>query len=377
MGNGGSSTLVLEMDRTHFFSGSQLSGTLHMNITLKDLPTISHISLFFAGCEKTQIERKKTKTSGTVRYYSSQPLVNMEEMIMEEGSVRAGQFSMPFSFKIPDGLPSSMEAKAFGDYAKVEYTLMARIRRPGFHRDNKKSLYVSVRSSPLVCSDDAPIWMNPVTMDVKKGLVFGQGTLICAAKIQRSIVQADDMLMVSFSCKNQSKRNVKSVSVKLLETIRWKASMYHQQTSRSCGIVTLDASQIPGTKKLEEGTLSKNDPEMRGLLEEVYRSLVDRPSTTNLRIEGDILDSFAGKYITVTHELVISFNTGGTVTKDPAVTFNITVGHRVLPNGGMQQMDQIQQFPDVPSFALPDDAGTNQANAGAGGYDPSLDYKKE
>jgi len=130
--------ITIYTEKTDYIAGDTVSGTVEI-ICDKDF-NFNAMYISFEGREHTTVTKQVGKQTYT---YTEEHFHTSERIdIMEPGSMQSGDIRVPFSFKIPDDVPSSYD----GNRGEIEYTLNAKIEI-SWARDPKDEVLLCVRGA--------------------------------------------------------------------------------------------------------------------------------------------------------------------------------------------------------------------------------------
>lgn len=135
----------IETLKNRYISGEQIDGFVHLNL-IRDYP-VNTLDLIITGEEKVQlvtVHRSSSKNGS--RKYASYHRANREilsykfPLYAPQGIFKQGQYSFPFSFKLPTNIPSSFShqwlVEGYNAYAMISYRMWA-----GMQRKKNKALF--------------------------------------------------------------------------------------------------------------------------------------------------------------------------------------------------------------------------------------------
>lgn len=139
MGSGNShGDLAIQLECGSYFSGQEITGMIH--ISIKSALDSSTLYLRFCGKEKTawtetrtetttDAEGKSTSTTVTDYYGGKSKICNFSKAIyVWHNMLLPGQYSLPFSFTIPDNIPSSFHYNRGSTQAHISYSVRGLIQ---------------------------------------------------------------------------------------------------------------------------------------------------------------------------------------------------------------------------------------------------------
>ena len=143
MGNQGSSDkynknggIGMQLENYHLMTGEEVQGTIYISLQQAIAP--STLYLIFLGKEETRwveshketyrIAGEKFTRSVTDEYKGHKKICNFKYPIHEfQNPIMPGDFSMPFTFKLPQNIPGSFEYSNGSTSAKIEYKFHAKL----------------------------------------------------------------------------------------------------------------------------------------------------------------------------------------------------------------------------------------------------------
>ena len=205
-----------------FFSGSQVSGTLHVEVDCQMSCNFIKVKLYGQARTRLYIERSK--------YTSDAELVN-SQVIVHEGMLQPGQYVFPFWFTLPEQIPSTFQPVISGK-GSVEYFVEGWIflQGPGVPLVNR--VHVPVTETVTVLH---PWLQTPVTERVQQRVrhwycLHSPGNVVLAVESPCTSYCAGEEVPLTVKVQNDTDCQV-TVKAVLLRTMTYSAQGKQQQST--------------------------------------------------------------------------------------------------------------------------------------------------
>lgn len=140
---------MIVLDSLVYKPGSTLTGRVHVKIVKQT--KFAGLYLKVLGTERVRIvERRRVHGSHgssrtvTTTHIGVNTLMKAEAILLEGGEFNRGEYTFPFMFQLPTGLPGSMEYKggflSDGTSASIMYQAKAVVRVPGFFKSSLRNI---------------------------------------------------------------------------------------------------------------------------------------------------------------------------------------------------------------------------------------------
>lgn len=257
LGSGGNSVSVA-LDNSVCRPGAILSGNAYIDIVT---PTnFTGIQLKIKGKEKVHWTEHRTEhrtihyrengesrtrqESYTVHvpHFGKRQIFKTIATILQGGTMLQGQFCVPFSFKLPDGIPGSFALSGRDYTCSVEYAAKVVVRVPGLLKSDLRS------EVPITVIQPPPPFAHQIsastTADVTVMCCFKRGTADLSFRTAKDSFYTGEMVSVTADINNNSKSDLKKVTIKLRRSLTITAG-----DGRSFHIEeTISEQQHPGVK---------------------------------------------------------------------------------------------------------------------------------
>lgn len=329
-----------EPQRAHR-AGELVSGRIYFSATNKtDLSSFQGINLVLEGHEQVVLARnQESKHEYSRRVHESDPHVERSAKVLvrteypiarfEDGNkLKAGQYEYPFRWRLPADLPSSMHCGKRGksdvyNFAEIRYTLSAKIVVPNLrifesingNKIDSITLNVAARGSDY---PGQPIPVQTEDYPINTCFFWRNGSIRMGWDAGSDVCFPGSTLSVKVFGENQSPVPVRSLVVKLVETVNVQTSHYEMKKS------------FPRTIALERMSVEnincwKSRDNRRHASSEAIRSHL-----FNLKIPSDVRDSYGGDLIQVRHTLVVTAETPGLCTvTSPESSYQIHIARQI------------------------------------------------
>ena len=141
---------MIVLDSLVYKPGSTVTGRVHVRIVKQT--KFSGVYLNVLGMERVQFIVQHG--SGSTTFLGTNTLIKADTTLVEGGEFKQGEFTFPFTFQLPTGLPGSMEFNcgrvSDGTSASISYHVKAVVRVPGFLKSDlrNKSSFAIVQAPP-------------------------------------------------------------------------------------------------------------------------------------------------------------------------------------------------------------------------------------
>lgn len=254
-GSGGNSVTVA-LENCICRDGSVLTGHAYVDIVT---PTeFSGVFLKIKGKEKTKViehqTRYRTRTetvNGTtqtrtesytveVPHYGKRQIFKTIALLLPGGQMMRGQFSIPFTFQLPVGIPGSFALVGSDFSCSVEYATKVVVRVPGMLKSDLR------HEVPLVVIQPPPPFTNQVTAhataDITVMCCFRRGHADLSFRAAKDAFHVGEFVLLSADVNNNSKSKLSRIAVKLRRTITVRANDGFTRSFED----TISESRYPG-----------------------------------------------------------------------------------------------------------------------------------
>merc|ERR1712000_525593 len=194
-------TIDLVLSKPYYLGGELVTGVVNLQIVAPI--QANKICVKFKGVERTKIEN-------TVVYTDAEG--NMQ--------TRQDAYKLPFQFQLPAQLPGVFydeRKESDGDKIKaaIMYKVKAFVDMPGKDVADKSFLIVN----SLLAKSPKPV----VETGSKKFMFGGSGKLYMTVELAKNVFMPGETLYCRCKIKNESKKNVKAIKIKLMREVTVKA----------------------------------------------------------------------------------------------------------------------------------------------------------
>ena len=275
-GTGGNSVLVYTA-KNQYHPGECIQGFASVNIVSST--NFEGLFVKFSGKERlrfddyetiyvphteTYTENGVTRTRTTTRAHTyrvdrfgKHTLFKVEFMLLAGGYLTPGQYTVPFNFLLPMGLPGSFYLEESGFECGVEYGVKAHVRVPGLLKSDLRSVYAfQVSQSPPNFSRSITASANS---DIDVFCCFNRGNAQLSFRCTRDTFFSGESVNLVASATNNSTADLKRLTVKLRRYLYLKADSGHSKKFE----VTISEMIYPGIPRnsaLHEIPMSLNIP---------------------------------------------------------------------------------------------------------------------
>ena len=244
-------------------TGTNFSG-LFVKLSGKERLRFDDYETHYVPHTETYTVDGKTQTRVTTRAvqrrvdrFGKHVLFSIEVMLLAGGQLVPGQYTVPFTFVLPLGIPGSFSLRGSDFECGIEYSVKALVRVPGIFKTNLRS----VRSFEVTQS--APMSMRSITAsansDIDVCCCFNKGFAHLSFRCTRDTFFTGESVSLVASAQNNSTAELKRLTVKLRRYIKLRADTGH---TKSCE-VTISEQIYPGVPphtSIEELPMSLHIP---------------------------------------------------------------------------------------------------------------------
>lgn len=258
-GTGGNSVLVYTT-KDQYKPGECIQGFVHVSISTsmdfsglfvklsgKERLRFDDYETIYVPHKETYTVNGKTETRITTRTtqrrvdrFGKHVLFNIEVMLLAGGQLVPGQYTVPFTFILPLGLPGSFSLRGPDFECGIEYCVKALVRVPGIFKANLRSAHSFQVTQP------SPTSMSSITASASSNIdvccCLNQGFAHLAFRCTRDTFFSGESVSLVASVLNNSSADLKRLTVKLRRFIKLRSDTGH---SKSCE-VTISEGIYPG-----------------------------------------------------------------------------------------------------------------------------------
>ncbi|CAI2371263.1 unnamed protein product [Moneuplotes crassus] len=262
--------IYLELHLPYAVSGERFTGNVHINLS-QPYP-VKALDIGIKGKEKIRWDRRRTTTDTfeTERVWKSdEPIFKIFEIYQFEDAVALpGQYTIPFSILIPNGLPSSVYYSGRSNSkAVIDYSIKAIMRQP----KGTMAKEMSFKSS-LTMLEEPPHISQSISDSVEAPIMSGcgcvnNGTVKFRVRFPKDSYAINEVCNLQCSVDNsQCNLPVQSIRVKIKQYVNLRGPLWHtldrsytklekdcdgveanQSTGEFGRNISIDLSSIPGT----------------------------------------------------------------------------------------------------------------------------------
>lgn len=255
IGSGGNSVTVA-LNNSVCRPGGIIDGTAYVNIVT---PTnFTGVYLKIKGKEKVMIIERQTRHR-TVTYtvngrtetrqesykvdvphYGKRQIFKTMSLLLPGGTMLQGQFSIPFSFKLPDMIPGSFALSGTDFSCSVEYASKIIVRVPGMLKSDLRD-----QTSMIVIQPPPPFpssIIGSASSNITLMCCVGRGTADISFRTDKDAFYTGESVFVSADVNNNSKTKLSRLTIKLRRSLRLTASDGYSRYFEE----TVSEQQYPG-----------------------------------------------------------------------------------------------------------------------------------
>lgn len=245
-GSGGNSVLVYT-DKDQYRPGEQINGHALVNIVTET--AFSGLFVKLTAKERVRFQEQeayqvpvtefhtvdgRTETRHTTRTehrtvtrYGKHVIFRTEIMLLSGGDLMRGQFTVPFSFLLPNGLPGSFALHGYDFDCGIDYKVKALVKVPGLLKANLRSVGVFEVQQPSPPFTQSIMGTN--SAKVTTCCCFSKGYAQLEFKCTRDSFCSGECVTLVASANNNSSSELKRVTVKLRRRIQLHTNFGHSK----------------------------------------------------------------------------------------------------------------------------------------------------
>ena len=245
--------LVQERPDQIHYGGGTITGNLLLDVA--EPKSYQHISVQFSGRSHVHWTESRTEGEGddartvTVHYTSNENYVNLVAPLWNsqqspDGKLPPGEYSWPFSFAIPPGVPSSFE----GTVGNIRYSIVGQIITRSVLKSNH-TVEVRIPVQQLVKISD-PRLLQPLRQEVQKRLCClccASAPIVLTATVPKSGFCIRESFQVHVSLENGSNRRV-TVNAAIVQQVTYTAQGGRRWSTKTLVAVQSDAIERQATR---------------------------------------------------------------------------------------------------------------------------------
>lgn len=345
MGNK-SCVLGVQTEKRVFFSGEVVNGRIYLSVNDPNGVSAQAVKLHCSGIERGVVhyteERDDDSNDGRrqiERYEENElPILNFDIPINTPvGSFfTKGQYEFPFTFVLPQNLPSSMYCKQWQSQCEVRYEMRAYLAK------NSSSTFANLFNGNMISSN--PLKLNICgngnhnlyqintnqlifpgeTYQVRNCCCCHRGQMSLRATLENGLFVPNQSQSLSFDLNNSSRAKVENVTVELIERVSWKPQFREEAHEFTLFKSVIDASAtrnwMSTAQRIEETAqdYTSLSPIARGMGHGTEQIV-------NLSTPHNARDSYSGRLIQVEHFVRVKVVTHGVCVSNPETTADVTV----------------------------------------------------
>jgi hypothetical protein len=342
--------VALKVEKLQYESEEVIKGRVYLSVDKKaQLDGVDGIHLRFEGWEQIAVHdsgnhhHNASQNSRERRVESStNTLIRVDYPIIKRDQLKVGQYEYAFQWRLPADLPSSMHCKkkdSSVSFAEIRYTLTAYLAGPSKTKNGlpKSDISLNIMAKPPRRTT-RQIIADVEEYPVNSCMFWSKGKVRLGWHAESDVVCPGGHLDVEVLGDNKSSREISYVSVKCIETVKWKSpeSSHSKAVTRTLCEKRLSVEDricwMPSLGLAARGEHSNYDP------------LHDEAMRTQITIPHDARDSYTGRLVTVRHMLVVCVETRGCATNSPESAFEVKI---------MRRLPRAETTPTVPPSTTP------------------------
>ena len=205
--------MALILDSTDHFPGSTVQGTVMVSVD--DPQDYRSIVVELWGRANVHWTERQ-RNGGCSRMVRSETFIYFQTTVWKvenspTGELPVGEHYFPFSFQLPQNIPSSFE----GAYGRVRYELEARVVHSDTVNSDTKSRHLVTASLRVRGGASASLYSYPKTAKKSKSLwsfCFKSGSVSATVRVPRTGFSPGESIPISLHLSNWSSRQIRMVS---------------------------------------------------------------------------------------------------------------------------------------------------------------------
>lgn len=351
MGNLNSSSinafLSVNDSSSRITAGSTLSGEIRCPDHSVSIDIFSGVKLYFIGKEDVEVHCENDSGKGGGLGWPKFKATTrdiVKTTIPLDTSKQSKQGVYPFTFHIPDHLPSSMyHEDGRGGYCSIRYKVKLHLMR-----GTDQEVPVQIMAKPP-STKPVPSLADPMPTRIAFMYCVPQGRITWAASADNTRVGIGDCLTVNLGMKNESSAKLERIEAKLEQVIEWQSSSHHS-TSTNKSLIRCSSFEITEYMASKKKRSQELSPRSMSVYEEVLDTIQQGRNQVTFHIPDHLPQSYTGKLIRVRYYISIKAKTPFCYTS-PKIHIPIQiVSPRSTPPLVTAQVVMPTAVPEVPIF---------------------------
>lgn len=374
----------------YFVAGETLRGSLYAKSDCNFEPSPINIDFYFSGEEMSRVRYTTTAfipdwTGGvqsiTMNNHRNTvcTFLRIAIPLAENVRVSAGEkYRFPFEVQLPQDLPSTTFCEesetiynGYPGHCEIVYRLKVDLKKSGRSLKRCAATVINIISAPLP-PQPVPSLAPPKQQKVNVLCCFNVGTITIGTRIENTRIGKGEFVSIDFACRNQSRRGIKRVDVKIVEKVTWTdGGVEKNHAKRTLASASFhpreewiklskdELKSLSSSAKQPNNTLQNNE---QSLIREIYKGIFQGHNRAVLGVPQTSLQSYSGVIVKVEHYLKAKIITGGSCTKNPSTKIPLYIGMRSSFGGqgenaeyaiplldAMPIGEELLNTPDVPT----------------------------
>ena len=287
--------------------------------------------------------------------HATHTLVHTECPVPIKEELTVGKsYKVPFQWKLPLHLPSSLRCTKSRSVAEIRYSMQASLDTTRHHQHHHHSMDHEVPHAQVSicvrgqssCRNPKPIHREYQHYPVVSCCCHNRGSIALGWYTKSDTVHPGDIVPIHVKGDNYSSKAVESIMVSLVETVFW--STHHgrrRSITRTIATRTINTKKMACWKPKRKRSSSFYQYKHRG---------DDSVVSLQLLVPSTVRDSYHGSLVQVRHELRLEAQTKGCLTMCPESTHPITIQRK--------SKDNRDDHDDVPSLVLAQDESSQPSS---------------
>lgn len=315
---------------TYYIAGTKVNGTVYITAPEGAQEADIKLKVYFTGKEDVCVQYHETQYYTDSQGHRQSRQVSRHAYAKRDicrmfidvtgspaskmNNFQKGNYAFPFSFQLPNSLPTSMHHTGDGGRCSIVYKVKAELEGKWRTKSNEVQLLI-VATPP----DSAPVpnLVNPTTERIKTCCCFDRGSITFGASLDDTRIGNGEEIKIDMGCKNESASEITSVKAEIFEYVSWNAGAHTNRTNRIIAVKEFQKTDLMAKKEKNEMQIirmnEKNGVRSRGgsdaLYREIYEMLNDGKNATILPVPWTIHHDYAGLCIHVTHMVTLTIKT--------------------------------------------------------------------
>lgn len=256
-------SIYIRMDKNEYTPGDQVSGTVLLSLLSNFQSNI--VWLTIAGSEQTKLSEYPSGNTGSVKEADDINIIlNQKQAVHTFSSafIPAGQYSFPFTFVLPSGVPSSFDytfkEKERDCFARVTYEIMASLEMPSAQSTGIATILNLHIFHPVYSSPDTS--SQQISRSINSCGIISKGRLNLTSRFERAeYLPGESAIMLTDVDNSKCSAQINSITSVLTQHLTLQAKGITKTVVNTIGKFS-EGGVNPGEERVDSNALKMSIP---------------------------------------------------------------------------------------------------------------------